>query len=513
MDLRSRLSAGARRVVEDALRLARKAEDLTGGHLIWAMWVDESRAADILSRAGTTAEILAAVFGTPERGATPGNPDAAPEYPRTVLFRAIVDEAHRHAVEEATGSEILTEHLLRAVISTDKDLSRRLEQEGVRIGDLHAPFAIQEERTASPLETEVRLRTYQPPVTERVTQLRLLDAAFNRCREGLRVLEDYVRFTRDDPRLTSLIKEIRHRLVPLSKRLGVDDALSARDTARDVGTAIHTGSEISKESIVDVLRANARRVQESLRSIEEFAKLSDTEVAANVGQLRYDAYTLERTLLAAAGRAERLAQSRLYLLVTDRLCPGGMGETIDSAIAGGVDVVQLREKNLPERRLLELARYVRDWTAEREVLFIMNDRPDIAALVHADGLHLGQDDLSVDDARRIVGSEMLIGVSTHHIDQARQAVLDGADYLGVGPCFPSQTKSFEDFPGMEYVRQVAAEIRLPWFAIGGISRETLPALLAAGGRRAAVSNAICAAESPADAAQELRTILDSAPLP
>ena len=104
-------------------------------------------------------------------------------------------------------------------------------------------------------------------------------------------------------------------------------------------------------------------------------------------------------------------------------------------------------------------------------LAIVNDRADVAAIVGADGVHLGQDDLSVKDARAIVGPRMLVGVSTHNIDQARTAVLDGANYLGAGPTFASRTKAFDDFAGLDYLREVAAEIRLPTFAIGGIGIE------------------------------------------
>ena len=145
----------------------------------------------------------------------------------------------------------------------------------------------------------------------------------------------------------------------------------------------------------------------------------------------------------------------------------------------------------------------------RKTLFIINDRPDLAALARADGVHVGQEELSVKDARSIVGPETLVGVSTHSIEQARQAVLDGANYIGVGPTFPSGTKQFEQFPGVELLRAVAAEIRLPAFAIGGIGRAE---------RRRGVGGRIHAdcrqrgrhgGRRPAQAARELLAMLDS----
>jgi thiamine-phosphate pyrophosphorylase len=137
----------------------------------------------------------------------------------------------------------------------------------------------------------------------------------------------------------------------------------------------------------------------------------------------------------------------------------------------------------------------------------MNDRPDLAVLAQADGVHIGQDELTVKDARAIVGPRAFIGVSTHSIEQARQAVLEGANYIGVGPTFPSGTKRFESFTGLELLKAVAAEIRLPAFAIGGITLDNLPAVLAAGMARVAVSGAICATHDPATAAGRFLAML------
>jgi thiamine-phosphate pyrophosphorylase len=140
-------------------------------------------------------------------------------------------------------------------------------------------------------------------------------------------------------------------------------------------------------------------------------------------------------------------------------------------------------------------------------LAIVNDRADVAAIVNADGVHVGQEDLSVKDARAIVGPRMLIGVSTHNIEQARAAVLDGADYLGAGPTFASRTKSFDEFAGLDYLQQVSAETQLPTFAIGGIAAENVGKVLDAGITRVAVGAAIVEAIDVGAAARELNEIL------
>jgi thiamine-phosphate pyrophosphorylase len=176
-------------------------------------------------------------------------------------------------------------------------------------------------------------------------------------------------------------------------------------------------------------------------------------------------------------------------------------------VSSGVPMIQLRDKQLDDRRLLERARALREITSERRAVFIMNDRPDLAALARADGVHVGQEELSVKDARTIVGPEALIGVSAHSIEQARQAVLDGASYIGVGPTFPSGTKHFEQFPGLELLRAVAAEIRLPAFAIGGVGLGNLPQVLETGLGRVAVSGAIAAVPDPGAAARAFLALL------
>ena len=148
-----------------------------------------------------------------------------------------------------------------------------------------------------------------------------------------------------------------------------------------------------------------------------------------------------------------------------------------------------------------------DCHAQKSTLAIINDRADIAAAVDADGVHIGQADLPATEVRTIVGTRMLIGVSTHNIEQARAAALEGANYLGAGPTFASQTKSFEAFAGLDYLRAVAAEIRLPTFAIGGISAKNLPDVLATGISRVAVASTVTGTGEPASAARELLGML------
>jgi thiamine-phosphate pyrophosphorylase len=250
-------------------------------------------------------------------------------------------------------------------------------------------------------------------------------------------------------------------------------------------------------------------LQEALRTLEEFAKLHGPEMGRKLEAVRYRSYTVERAILLGLSARERLAKAQLYVLLTGSLCSAALDWTIQQAAAGGAGIFQLREKALDDRRLLERARQVRKWASKAGALFILNDRPDIARLVEADGVHLGQDDLPVKEARRILGPDALIGVSTHTIEQVRQAVLDGASYIGVGPAFDSTTKSFEELPGLQFVREALAEISLPAFVIGGVNANTIQPAVECGARRVAVSAVICQADEPGAAAQELLRSLPS----
>jgi thiamine-phosphate pyrophosphorylase len=346
-----------------------------------------------------------------------------------------------------------------------------------------------------------------PDATAEVDAARVLDASFNRAREAARVLEDYCRFALDDRFLTEQVKQLRHALADLAQKLPYDLLIAARETLHDVGTTITTRTEYERASPAHVATVNLKRLQESLRSLEEFGKVFGPELGRELESLRYRAYTLERAVSIGATSRERLAAAKLYVLLTRSQCVGALDWTIREAARGGVDVFQLREKALPDRELLACARDVRRWTREVGALFIVNDRPDIARLCEADGVHLGQDDVTVKDARRILGPGAIIGASTHSVEQLQRAILDGADYVGIGPTFPSKTKTFEHFPGLDFVRAASAETSLPAFALGGIGPENIGAVVAAGGRRVAVSSAVCASDDPEMAARLLRAAL------
>jgi thiamine-phosphate pyrophosphorylase len=215
-------------------------------------------------------------------------------------------------------------------------------------------------------------------------------------------------------------------------------------------------------------------------------------------------------------RRARLAAARLYL-VCDCMPEHDPDEFLHAVISSGVDVVQLREKQLAEDFLTEAAGVMADICQSHGALFILNDRPDIAALVGADGVHVGQDDMPVAQAREIVGPELLVGLSTHspaEIDAALPLAADGTplvDYIGVGPVHATPTKPGRPAVGVELVSYARGHAHVPFFAIGGIDSGNVLTVLDAGAQRVCVLRAIAGAVDPERAALTLRSELELRP--
>jgi thiamine-phosphate pyrophosphorylase len=202
----------------------------------------------------------------------------------------------------------------------------------------------------------------------------------------------------------------------------------------------------------------------------------------------------------AAARRRRLDEARLYLVTDAR--PAAF---LDAVLAAGVDVLQLREKDAADRAVLEAARLFRRACDAHRALFVLNDRPDLAAEAEADGVHVGQEDVAVEEARSVVGPDVLVGLSTHSREQI--AAADGVDYVAVGPVWSTPTKPGRPAVGLELVAAACELARAPFFAIGGIDETNAAEVVAAGARRIAVVRAIRDAPDPAAAVQALRAIV------
>jgi thiamine-phosphate pyrophosphorylase len=345
--------------------------------------------------------------------------------------------------------------------------------------------------------------------------LRLLDANLDRAREGLRVLEDWARFGLERADLVARTKDMRQRL----GRLHNVRYKQARHAASDPATGMAHPAQAERQRPIAVVAANAARVQEALRVLEEFARQGDPVLAAEAAAIRYALYDLELELLEADGlrsqRRARLQACHLYLVIGPL---PDLEARVEAALAGGVRLVQYRAKEgsldaagepLTDGERLRQAQALRQLCARHGALFVVNDRIDLALAVDADGVHLGQGDLPPAVARRLLGPERLLGRSTHAIHQLQQAVQDGCDYVGVGPVNATPTKPGREPVGLAYVRQACAESPIPCFAIGGITAQEIPALRQAGASRVAVVRAISAAPDPGAASRELLAALEA----
>lgn len=476
----------------------------------------ESRAATLLDRFGLEATRLFAALGQPETIPEADDEADIPAVPQSTELRSLLNDATNLARAFDRTRSVGTEHLLANLLpqlgsARSTPAADLLASAGLDVAGLVEALNEAEKGESEPIPLDPEM----PPLEladpgEAVEIGRILDASASRAREGLRVVENYVRFVLDDPGLTRRLKEVRHRLAAALQGFDAELLLASRDVRGDVGTHIMTVSEMVRESPRAVLTANFKRTAEALRTLEEYGKLYNEWVAGRFEVLRYDVYILEKLVLAAAASHRSLAEARLMVLVGGLPTLGTLTWVVGEALAGGADVIQLREKGLTDREWLTRAREVRILTAQAKATFIVNDRPDLARLAGADGVHLGQDDVSVRDARRVVGPNMLVGVSTHDPEQLDKAVVDGASYLGVGPVFASRTKGFDDLAGPGLVRHAADATNLPWFAIGGIDETTIGEAIAAGARRAAVAAAVVRAEVPRDAAAALKAKLDAA---
>jgi thiamine-phosphate pyrophosphorylase len=209
-----------------------------------------------------------------------------------------------------------------------------------------------------------------------------------------------------------------------------------------------------------------------------------------------------------AGRRARLSAARLYLVCGASPAAGALPDVLRAAIAGGVDIFQLREKLLPDAELIEVARTAGAVCAELGALFILNDRPDLARAAGADGVHVGQDDMPVAQARELIGPELLLGLSTHAPAEIDAVAGSLVDYIGVGPVHATPTKLGRAAVGAELLRYAAAHATVPFFAIGGLDSGNVGDAIASGAQRICVLRAIADAQDVERAARALRGLLD-----
>lgn len=350
--------------------------------------------------------------------------------------------------------------------------------------------------------------------------LRIIDANLNRSSEGLRVLEDIARFLFNDVELHQRLRTLRHDLAQETKSLSVR-LLSQRDSEHDVG---HPLSSVERElamettslqGLMDLVTANAKRVEESLRVVEELAKLPDLSSklnSARFGQARFALYSLERDLISRISRRDKMERVGGLYVILDRQFVVGRNE-LDIAgqiIEGGARIIQLRDKQSKKRELLLVAQKLRELCSQADVLFIINDYLDLALAVDADGLHVGQEDLPLHVIRRELPVDKIVGCSVMTLSQATKAQGEGIDYIAVGSIFPTATKDGANVVGVDRLQEIKRTISTPLVAIGGINQNNIGEVVSAGAYAVAVISAVLGEKDIKGAVRKLIAKMDLA---
>jgi thiamine-phosphate pyrophosphorylase len=339
--------------------------------------------------------------------------------------------------------------------------------------------------------------------------LRIIDANLNRIGEGLRVLEEIARLSLSDIGLTQQLKDMRHDIARVDNDFRAK-LINARDAAGDIGADMLVAGEEKPRNRKDTVIANARRVQESLRVLEEIARVPDLKLdTGKYRNARFTLYTIEKELLQKVSRQDKLERLQgLYVIIDTTMLRGrSYQEVTNQVIRGGAGVIQLRDKEHGKKELLTIARDIRDLCQEKGILFIVNDHLDIALAVDADGLHVGPDDLPVATARKLLPLDRILGGSARTVDRAVALSADGADYIGVGAMFPTGTKEHAEVVGIKRLNEIKAAVSIPIVAIGGINEDNIKKVIDAGADAVAVISAVLGADDVERATQQLVNII------
>ncbi len=335
---------------------------------------------------------------------------------------------------------------------------------------------------------------------------RIIDANFNRAREAIRVIEEFCRFALNSSSLTERAKQLRHEISACLGNLDASRLISSRDTLGDVGVGKIVENQLRRTSLKDCFTAGCKRLTEALRVLAETTQTINPSTARKIEELRYAAYTLEKDIITFSDTSEKFKTVRLYIVITNNL-PAEVISLTHRCAAGGADCIQLRAKAMADDQLLALAVEFVKICKDAGVLSVINDRVDIAVAAGADGVHLGQNDLPLDQARKLQLTPLVVGKSTHSLEQLQKTCLELPTYVGLGPVFATPTKPTADPVGLDYVTkavEMLADTGIGHVAIGGITPDNVETVLKAGARAIAVCSAVTEATDPAAACRKLK---------
>ncbi|MHC4867097.1 MAG: thiamine phosphate synthase [Planctomycetota bacterium] len=314
---------------------------------------------------------------------------------------------------------------------------------------------------------------------------RIIDANFNRAREAVRVIEEYCRFALNSGPLAARAKQLRHELSAAIDKLDPGRLIASRDTIGDVGVETTVDNQLGRGDIKDCLTAACKRLGEALRALAEMVQTIDA---------------------GHARAAEKFKRVRLCVIISSNL-PVEVITLSHRCIAGGADCLQLRSRDVTDDKLFALAGAFVEICRADGVVSIINDRSDIAVAAGADGVHLGQHDLPIEQARKLQLAPLVIGKSTHSLEQLHAACDELPTYVGLGPVFATATKPGVEVAGLDYVKEATealADTGIAHVALGGITLNNVEEVLSAGARAVAVCSAVAQASDPIAACRALK---------
>lgn len=336
--------------------------------------------------------------------------------------------------------------------------------------------------------------------------LRVIDANVDRCQEGLRVLEDVARFVLDDATLMGQLREARHQIAHAVAPLDLS-LVAARRAQDDVGAGPDQPEE-PRTALPQLVRANAKRAEEALRVLEEFARLPEMPPEMGLSAFktaRFALYDVEQKLLGRLSRQERISKIKGIYIILDPTATKDRPEVeiVEEALEGGASMVQWRDKVRDKGIQLKLLKPIRELCTQHGALLIINDDPDLALAADADGVHVGQRDLPIAAARAVLPPDRIVGASTTTVEEAQLADAQGADYIAVGAMYPTMSKTDTRPAGLITLAKVREITRRPLVAIGGINADNVEPVIAAGADAVAVISAVVSAANPRAATRHL----------
>lgn len=317
-----------------------------------------------------------------------------------------------------------------------------------------------------------------------------IDANLSRAKEGMRVVEDIARFVLRDQNLLPEIRQLRHRLAQIEFLFGGATRLTGRSLKNDIGSESSPNKISERNNLWGLMKSNFSRTQEAIRVLEEFGKIYIPKHYLYLQEARHNLYAIEFKMVSATPHywLHYYFEKGIVYPLSDNV------EEIIFLIDRGAKIVQLRNKNNNQNEIFQQAKQLCNYIEKKEsenpdfgkVILIIDDFVEVAALLPVAGIHLGQQDVPMDKARHLLGSNKIIGRSNQTIEQMKVSIKEGADYVSIGPVFATPIKSDREPVGLEIIKQINQEIFIPWVAIGGINKENAPSLSEAGAKNIAV---------------------------